>query len=185
MTEDRKAALLEQRIVALETAVSTLFGKNLELVEPKRPRFADRQKESATILVDAGFEHPAFYFHEARPGDGLPFRWFGNLEEATLTLPLPRSRPRRVEVHIAIPLNEAHVDGLAILCDGKEALTDEVTTLADGTVVKSAAFDAAAPGDQRSSTDVTLIARKRFDASAQGDPRMLGVGVHKIVVTEL
>lgn len=182
MDSQRQIAVVEERLAALESAISTLFAKNVGLVA-ERPEVLD-ERASVTIWLDARFDHPAFYAQELRP-DGVSFRWMGQGDEAELTVPISRRRPRRVDVFIPIFINDEALRDFTIACDGRRATGYEERGLPEGILVKSATFDAAG-GDQRATdTRLTLSIGTKVDLTPQGDPRTLAVALNRIVVTEL
>ncbi|WP_226583518.1 hypothetical protein [Acuticoccus sediminis] len=181
LDSERRIGAVEQRLGALESTLSTLFAKNIGLVAQEPGAVAEQT--SATLWLDAGFEHPAFYSHEVR-GDGLGYHWMGREDGAVLTLPVTRRHPRRVEVYIAIFINEKTLNSFTISCDGRApASYDEVKR--DGMIVKSATYDAVSGPAGSAYTDVKLSIGAKVDLTPQGDSRTLAVGLHKIVVTEL
>lgn len=182
MDSERRVASLEQRLSALETTLSTLFAKNVAL--GAEVDGAAREQSSATLWFDMAFEHPAFYTHEIR-NDGVSYHWMGRKDAAVLTLPVARGRPRRVDVYIAIYINEKTLGGLTIGCDGRAAASYDETRHVDGMLVKSATFDGVTGPGAAAFTDVKLAIDTKVDLTPQGDARTLAVGVNRIVVTEL
>ena len=182
MDQERRLAAVEQRLGALETTLSTLFAKNVSLkADGSAPV---EEQTSATLWLDAGFEDPAFYGYETRP-DGLGYRWLGAKSEAVVTVPVTRRRPRRIDVFIAIHINEKTLKALTIACDGRAAASYDETKRPDGVIVKSATFDGISGPAGAAYTDVKLTAGAKVDLTPQGDTRTLAVGINKLVVTEL
>ena len=182
MDSERRIASVEARLGALESTLSTLFAKNVSLVAD--PPGAVEEQSSATLWFDAGFEHPAFYSNEVR-GDGLNYHWMGREDTAVLTLPVTRRRPRRVDVHIAIWINEKTLNAFTIACDGRAPASYDETKREGGMIVKSATFDALSGPAGGAYSNVKLQLGAKVDLTPQGDARTLAVGLHKIVVTEL
>ncbi|WP_139312822.1 hypothetical protein [Acuticoccus yangtzensis] len=184
MDSERRLSAVEERLGALETTLSTLYAKNVALVPDLVPDHPVAEQASATLWLDMGFDHPAFYTYEAR-GDGLGYHWIGRENSATFTLPVTRRQPRRVDVYVVISINDKTLNGLTISCDGRTPASYDQTKCPDGTIRKSATFDAVPGSAGAALTDVKLSIGAKVDLTPQGDPRTLAVGIHKIVVTAL
>ena len=182
LDQERRIAAVEARLGALETTLSTLFAKNVGLVADTAGGL--EEQASATLWFDAAFEHPAFYANEVR-GDGLNYHWMGRDDTAVLTLPITRRRPRRVDVYIAISINEKTLNAFQVSCDGRTPASYDETKRVDGMIVKSATFDAVGGPAGAAYSDVKLSIGAKVDLTPQGDARTLAVGLNRIVVTEL
>ncbi len=136
------------------------------------------------IAVDGAFRETAFYPMERRP-DGLPFAWMGVRDEQAFTVTIPLDRTVEVEVHMAMAIDRAAVDGLELEFDHETPRTTEVVAI-DGLVVKRAVFS---PVDQSRTlpepVHVVLKSTHTADVSEGDDRRVLSIGLNKLVVRQV
>ncbi|MEM8852217.1 MAG: hypothetical protein AAGD34_00865 [Pseudomonadota bacterium] len=194
-SDDPEIRKLSKRVSALEDALADILMK-LTAIEEKgvaalpsgnRGALAPSQHplKTETIMVGAKFVNAAFYTLEKRGEDGLPFRWMGRASTADMRVKIGRDKALSVEVYVAVHVEAAVLESFTVSCDGDRALLTDTTPAAGNMVVKRFRFAPLPKAPRLPVTTLELSLGKVTKMNKEEDRRILGVGIHKIVVSEI
>lgn len=187
-SDDPEIRKLTKRVSALEDALADILMKlsAMETAGPAAvPAAPQHPPKSETIMVGGKFANSAFFALEQRGEDGLPFRWMGRANEAEIRVKIGRDRPLLVEVFVAVHVEAAVLESFTVSCDGDPAVSTD-TRPADGDIIiKRFNFDPLPKGPRLPVTTLELVLGKVTKMTSGDDKRTLGVGIHKIVVSEV